>query len=266
MRRTPDLSLASYSFHGLLEAGRIDVFHYLTATKYRYRIRHADIWSGFFPTTDEAYVAKVRMALEENDMILANLCVDGAHVWEPDEGARTANAARAADFIRIGEALGAKTIRIDTGGQEAAWSEEAFETIVRQYRTWARRAGEMGYRIGPENHWGATQRPANLLRLAAAVDHPAFGILFHFGNVRDMEVEEGNRLLVPFAMHTHVPADYATTCGPLFQQLMDAGYEGTFSCEHHSGRHEFEQVEWQLGAIRRSLAMLSDGTDGGVQA
>jgi sugar phosphate isomerase/epimerase len=259
MDRMPALSVASYSFHGLHAEGRMDVFHYLSLIKYRYRVDHADIWSGFFPTTEDGFVQKVKSALAETGLTLANLCVDGAHVWEDDPGERSRNAQRATDFIRIGEALGARTIRIDTGGREAEWSEEAFDAIVRQYRTWAERAGEMGYRIGTENHWGATQRPGNVVKLAQAVNHPAFGVLFHFGNVKDMDMEEGNNLLVPYAMHTHVSAAVAETCGPLVKRLMDNGYAGVLSCEHHSAVHEMDRVEWQLGAIRKTLAELRAG-------
>ena len=40
------ISIASYSFHGLLEAGMIDVFGYLESCRYRYHLDTADIWSN----------------------------------------------------------------------------------------------------------------------------------------------------------------------------------------------------------------------------
>src|SRR5450756_168881 len=137
MNRKPDISLASYSFHGLHSAGMIDVFHYLNITKFRYRVNHADIWSGYIPSTEDDFIGKIRQTLDENDMVLANLCVDGAHVWEDDADERAKNAKKAVEFIRIGETLGAKTIRIDTGGREATWTDQQFEVIVKQYREWA---------------------------------------------------------------------------------------------------------------------------------
>jgi len=258
MNQKPKVSLASYSFNGLHKEGMIDVFNYLNVAKYRYRVDYADIWSGYFPTVEDDFVEKIRIALLANDMTLANLCVDGAHIWETDPELRAKNAKNAIDFIRIGEKLGAKTIRIDAGGHEDEWSEEAFEMIVKQYRAWSVRAGEMGYRIGTENHWGTTQIPQNVVKLAKAVDHPSFGVLFHFGNIRGIDENVGNEMLVPYAMHTHVAAAVADSCSPLLRKLLDNGYEGTFSCEHHTGKNEYEQVEWQLGAIRRNLALLMD--------
>ncbi len=264
MKRLPPLALASYSFHGLIAAEMMDVFHYLDITKFRYRVNGADIWSGLFPNTEEPFLQKIKNLLEENEMTLANLCVDGAHVWEDDPAQREENARRAEAFIRAGEYLGARTIRIDTGGREAEWTEDQFTFIVDRYREWAQRAGEMGYRIGPENHWGATQRPQNVLKLAKAVDHPAFGVLFHFGNVKDMDVGEGNRVLAPFAMHTHISAAAAAEedSASLVSAMLEMGYKGAFSCEHHTGKNEYAQVEWQLGTIRRMLSLLMEERNG----
>lgn len=251
----PQISLASYSFHGLRQEGMIDVFNYLNVTKYRYRVNGADLWSGFFPCTDEDFVKKVKRTLDENEMELANLCVDGAHFWEDDPELREKNYRTALEFVKAGEILGAKTIRIDAGGREPEWTDEAFETIVSRYREFCHRAKENGYRLGTENHWGTTRNPANVVKLAKAVDDPAFGVLFHFGNVIEYDVEKGHDMLIPYAMHTHISAAYADECAPLMNKLLDSGYKGYFSLEHHSGKHEYEQVEWQLGAIRRQLAL-----------
>ena len=254
----PKISIASYSFHGLLEEGMIDIFNYLNITKFRYRISMADLWSGFFPATDVDFIKKVRRTLDENDMQLANLCVDGAHIWEDDADLREKHYQVAKNFIKAGELLGAKTIRIDAGGTEPEWTEAKFDTIVKRYKEFAHRASEQGYRIGTENHWGTTQIPTNVVKLAKAVDNPAFGVLFHIGNIKDYDVEKGNELLVPYAMHTHIDATFADKCGSIMNKLIDSGYEGTFSVEHHTGKNEYEQVEWQLGAIRKQLALVLD--------
>ena len=60
-----NISILSYSFRGLLNAGQMDVFGYLETVKYRYNLAAADIWSGFFPTTDEAFLLKLRDALDD---------------------------------------------------------------------------------------------------------------------------------------------------------------------------------------------------------
>ena len=59
------LSVLSYSFRGLFEQGKIDVFGYLEACKYRYNLSIADIWNGFLTSMEEGYLKKVREGLDE---------------------------------------------------------------------------------------------------------------------------------------------------------------------------------------------------------
>ena len=102
--------------------------------------------------------------------------MDGAYVWEPDPEQREANYRRALDNLRAAEILGAKTVRIDMGGRDLEMTDEQFDYTVRRYREYAERAYDNGYKIGPENHWGCSRVPDNIIRLVGAVDHPAFGI------------------------------------------------------------------------------------------
>ena len=85
------LSVLSYSFRGLLEEGKMDVFGYLETCKYRYNLSIADIWNGFLTSMDEGYLKKVREALEERELVLADLCADNVHIWESDPAKRQKN-------------------------------------------------------------------------------------------------------------------------------------------------------------------------------
>ena len=76
------VSVLSYSFRGLLAEGKMDVFGYLEACRYRYGLGAADIWNGFLMNTEDEYLRKVRDALDERELTLADLCVDKAHVWD----------------------------------------------------------------------------------------------------------------------------------------------------------------------------------------
>lgn len=239
------ISVASYSFHGLLQAGMMDVFGYLESCKYRYHVDAADIWNGFFPTTDDDFIKKVKAALDERGMVLANLCVDGAHIWEDDEAARERNYQNALASLRAGELLGAQTIRIDAGGRGETWTNEQFDLIVKRFKEWAKRAYDNGYKIGPENHWGTEVNPDNMRKLVEAVDHPAFGVLLHFrGN-------EGDAVMAPWAMHTHISWDIAEShLEQSLPMLRDAGYQGYYSIEHHSGQNEYARAAVQLARVR----------------
>ncbi len=243
------ISIASYSFHGLLRDGMIDVFGYLESSKYRYHVDAADIWNGFFPSTDDEFILKVKGAMEERGMVLANLCVDGAHVWEDDEAARERNYQNALTYLRAGELLGAQTIRIDAGGHGEIWTNEQFDLIVKRFKEWSQRAYDNGYKVGPENHWGTEVDPANMQKLVEAVDHPAFGVLLHFrGNSADA-------VMAPWAMHTHISWEIAEShLEESLPLLRAAGYQGCYSIEHHSGENEYARTAVQLAKVRELLS------------
>jgi len=247
------ISIASYAFHGLLAEGKMDVFGYLESVKYRYHLDAADIWNGMLPTTDEEFIRKVREAMDEKEMCLANLCVDGAHLWDADPTERERLHQNALGHLRAAVILGAQTVRIDMGIREETMSDEQLDFIAGRYREYAQFAADHGFRVGTENHWGASRLWTHQERVIRAVDHPAYGVLLHFTNWAD-NPDESDRAAAPYAMHTHVAANVVETC---LQEKMDmllaTGYQGYWGVEHHSGQHEYAEVAWQLAEVRRVL-------------
>jgi len=243
------IAIASYAFHGLHAQGQIDLFGYMESCKYRYQLASADIWNGMFLSTEDDYLKKVKGALDERGLELANLCVDGAHIWEDDPDLREKNYQNALAYLHAAEVLGARTIRIDAGVREPMFTNQQFDWIVQRYQEYARRAADNGYRVGPENHWGAEVNPSNMVQICEAVDRPAFGILLHFrGN-------EGDALMAPWAMHTHISMEVTTTClEDSMAMLRAAGYQGYWSVEHHSAKNEYSEVAIQVARVRDQLS------------
>jgi hypothetical protein len=85
-------------------------------------------------------------------------------------------------------------------------------------------------------------------RLCQAVDHPGFGMLLHFrGNA-------GDRLMAPWAMHTHISWDICQQhLEASMVMLRDMGYKGCWSAEHHSGQKEYTEVAIMVNQIRNVL-------------
>ena len=251
-------AIASYSFHGLLGQGKCDVFNYLNMLRYRYNISNADIWTGFIPTLDEDFIAKVKDTLDRNGLSLANLCVDGPHVWVDDPEKRETHRLQMLEYIKAADTLGAKTIRIDFGGTEGhTMPEEAFEYIVKTYKEYCGICWDLGMKIGPENHWGWDRVPEYLEKVKNAVDHPAYGHLYHLRNFYD-EPEKGEALAITYAMHTHIHAGSMPYAKEVIRRLALSGYEGVYSAEHHSGKLECERVEWQIATVRGLIAELQE--------
>ena len=251
--KKPRLSVLSYSFRGLLEQGQMDLFGYLESCKYRFRLDAADIWTGFLPNTDAGFLKKVRDALDERELTLADLCVDTGPLWEDTPEARQRNREKILAHLKVAETLGARFMRVDAGGRDTSWSAEQFDYVVAQYREHAQWAWDHGFRMGAENHWGTEGIWANLQKLYRAVDHPGFGLSIHIGGWQGTPEEkaEADRQVAPWVCHTHF--DWDTTHGPLEQKMANlrgVGYQGYYSVEHHSGKNEYAEVAIQLALVR----------------
>ncbi|CAN5485914.1 hypothetical protein BH11ARM1_BH11ARM1_05200 [soil metagenome] len=266
-----EISVASFSFHGALGSKTTDIFAYLEACRYRYHLNSADIWNGLLGDDvevqlDHDRLHKVRRAMDERDLICVNYHADGCHPWEDDAETRARHMALAHRHLEAAEILGAKTVRIDTGGREREWSNEEFDVIVAAFKEFSKIAAGRGFLVGPETHWGATNYPDNMLKLHAAVAEPAYGILLHLGKDTWTSPDDYDRTLAPIAIHTHVDQK---TCYERIDSalniLMDAGYQGCLGIEHHSGKNEFSEVEAQIGLVRRSLSHIRSGRPDGYK-
>lgn len=262
------ISIASYSFHGALADGSVNVFTYLETCRYRYHLDTADLWSGLLGgnldvALSEEFLAKVKSAMEERGLTCVNYHADGCHPWEDDPAVREKHLALAERHIRAGELLGARTIRIDTGGRDRHWTDAQFDHIAKVFRNWAKRAHDRGYHIGPETHWGATNYPDNMLKLHAAVDSPGYGILLHMGKDTWTSPDDYDKALARIAVHTHI--DQRTCYNRLssaLEILLASGYRGCLGVEHHTGKNEFAEVETQIALVRRALSHRRTGGAG----
>jgi len=246
------IAIASYSFHGLVNQGTMDGFGYLESCRHRYGLASADIWNGMIPNLEQATLKKFKEALEERELELANLCVDGPHIWEDDAAAREKNYQGALAWLKAADYLKARTIRIDAGGRDPNFTPQQFDEIVKRYKEYAAFAHDHGFKIGPENHWGAEVDPGNMRKICEAVNHPGFGVLLHFKG-------KGEDQFAKWAMHTHISWDIVN--GADFEKNLEmlkaTSYGGYWSVEHHSGEREYEEVAVQVAKLRAVLRTWS---------
>jgi hypothetical protein len=261
------ISILSYSFLGQFQAGKMDVFGYLESCRFRYGLDAANIWNGMLTSMDEAYLKKVREALDERNLSLCVLTTDNTHVWDPDPAVRAKNRAAALANLNAARILGAEFMRLDAGGpasndrtSQAAkeWSSEAFDGIVKAYREYAQYAADHGFKMGPENHWGPEGIWPNMQKLYTAVaPHPGFGLSVHISQWQgtQQEKDRADKESAPWLVACHM--DNTTCSGPLVEkmtQLRDAGYKGWYVVENHSnGQNEFFTTGVQVAQVRAVL-------------
>lgn len=257
------ISIGGFSFFNMMNEGKMDTFGYLETCKYRYGLSTVDLWNGTFADTsqsvwklaDDSHIRKIREALDEKEMTVINIAVDGAHLWDEEPDKRKLLYENALAHLRAAHILGAKSVRIDAGDKQSADpSEEQFEYTVTRYKEYCRIAEEYGFMIGPENHMGSSQDPHYLKRVAEAVDHPNFGILLHMDRWA-YDAENGDRIVVPWVYHTHFDGRTVGSfrAEALVKTLVDAGYDGYWAIEYNAPKDQYLEMEWALAAAKRVL-------------
>jgi sugar phosphate isomerase/epimerase len=261
------ISILSYSFLGLFKSGQMDIFGYLESCRHRYGLDAANIWNGMLTSMDEDYLKKVREALDERDLKLCVLTTDSTHVWDPDPALRAKNKANTLAHLNAARILGAEFMRVDAGGSAASdrtspasktWSNEAFDGIVAGYKEYAKYAADHGFKMGPENHWGAEGIWPNMQKLYKAIaPHPGFGLSVHMSQWQGTPAEkaQADAESAPWVVAVHM--DNETCSGPLAEKmslLRNAGYKGWYVVENHSqGRNEYANTAIQVAQVRAVL-------------
>jgi sugar phosphate isomerase/epimerase len=279
-----ELSICSYSFHRSLEAGRQDVFQYISDC-HSLGCTQLDLWNGHLPSLldDEArspssftpeyaqlsadeldYLARIKAAAESAGLPFGCLAVDGAHIYEPSPEARQAQQIKAHRWLNIAEQLGTQQIRIDSGGP-SEMPDEVLDVIVSGYNDLIPRAREKGIEVVIENHWGASRMPENVVRILEAV--PGLGLLFDTGNWPEELRETGWTQCARYARATHLKTyafdaegnETTVDIPRAIRILQEAGYEGSWGIESVPRQgDEYEAAEKSVALVRRVLGVTSE--------
>jgi sugar phosphate isomerase/epimerase len=279
-----ELSICSYSFHRLLEAGQQDVFQYISDC-HALGCTQLDLWNGHLPSLldDEArppssftpedaqlsadeleYLARIKASADSAGLPFGCLAVDGAHIYEPSPEARQAQRVKAYRWLNIAGQLGAQQIRIDSGGTPEM-SEDMLNIIVAGYNDLIPRAREKGMEVVIENHWGASRIPENVVRILEAV--PGLGLLFDTGNWPEEMRETGWTRCARYARSTHLKTfafdaegnETTVDIPRAIGILQEAGYQGSWGIESVPREgDEIEAAKKSVALVRRVLGATTD--------
>ena len=274
-----DLSICSYSFHHLLEAGQQDVFKYISDCR-DLGCTQLDLWNRHLPSLldDEArspssftpeyaqlsadeldYLKRIKTAADDAGLPFGCLAVDGAHIYESSPEARHAQQIKAYRWLNIAEQLNVQQIRIDSGGPPEM-PEDVLEIIVKGYNDLIPRAGEKGIEVVIENHWGASRIPENVVRILEAV--PGLGLLFDTGNWPAEMRETGWTRCARYARATHLKTysfdaegnETTVDIPQAIRILQEAGYQGSWGIESVPREgDEYEAAKKSIALVRRVL-------------
>lgn len=272
------ISIGGFSFHGLLQSGKQDMFKYITDCK-ELGATQLDPWNaqlapircgddvvkaGSDPehaeltAQDDDYLKRVKSAAEEVGLPFGCLAVDGAHIYEPAPEARQANRMLADRWLDVAAMLGAEQVRIDAGGPQEL-PDDVLDIIVGDYQDLVARAAEKGIEILMENHWGPSVVPENVVKILEAVD--GLGLLFDSHNWAPGMQEKGWDICAKYARSTHFKTfnfdedgnETSIDVPSVVRLLVDAGYDGCWGVESCPEDGD------EYGAVRKTIALIKRG-------
>ena len=189
-----------------------------------------------------------------------------------DPERRKAGIAVAKKWMDAGKVIGAKSMRVNSGGPRIAPSAVATDSYpkadelagylsncIESLKELADYGGKAGVKITLENHWGLTANPMNIRIILDEVKHPFCEASPDFCNwEHEYMMYNGLKALAPYA-HTNVHAKYwnrwkDNDVRRSVRIMMDAGFKGTFALEDEDG--PWDGVEGSKYLYKEVLAAL----------
>ena len=264
-----DISICSYSFHRLLQAGKQDIFKYITDCK-DLGCTYLDPWNGHFEALGQeggevpdinnpehkAYLVRIKETAEAVGLPFGCIAIDGAHIYEDDVAARQANRQWASDWLEVAAFLGAKQVRIDSGYRGEVWPDEVFAIVVEGYKSVIAEAKSKNLEVVIENHWGPSQHPEQVIRLLETV--PELGLLFDTHNWAEGKQQQGWQLCAKYARAMHVKTfafdqggnEPSVDIAQAIRLLQQSGYQGVWGIESVPDNGD------ELGAASQTIALI----------
>jgi sugar phosphate isomerase/epimerase len=168
-----------------------------------YGVDTIELVSTFFPEQSAPYLNRLREAIAEHRLRVANIAVDTGNLSSPDEATRRTDLETIKQWFHVARAVGAEAIRVNTG-TAAPDDPEALDRIVAGYQELADHGAEAGVKLLIENHGGFSADPANIAAILERLDTPWFGTCPDVANFPGSTWEEGMRVMAPRAVAVHI--------------------------------------------------------------
>jgi len=193
-------------------------------------------------------------------------------ICELDADNRKAGIAVAKKWLDGAAMLGAKSMRVNSGGPRIVPTPVAtadypkadelaayLRNCIESFKEMADYGGKVGVKVTLENHWGLTANPINIRIIVDEVNHPYCEASPDFCNwEHEYLMYNGLKALAPYA-HTNVHAKYwnrwkDNDVGRSVRIMRDAGFNGTFALEYEDG--PWDGVEGAKYLYKEVLAAL----------
>ncbi len=244
------ISLAQWSLHKALGAGKLDNLDFPRVAAEDFGIRAVEYVNSFFKdkARDQGYLLTLKDRCESAGVRSLLIMCDGeGRLGDPDDAARTLAVENHYRWVEAARVLGCHSIRVNAAS-EGSWDEQrdlATDGLVRL----AEFADGYGINVIVENHGGLSSNGRWLSSVIEAGDHRRLGTLPDFGNFRISESERydnyrGVEQLMPYARAVSAKTNDFDARGEeagldydqLIRIVLDSGYRGWIGIEYEGAR------------------------------
>jgi L-ribulose-5-phosphate 3-epimerase len=235
------VSLAEWSLHKTLLAGKLDNLDFPRTAKQTFGIDAVEYVNQFFKdkARDADYIAELaKRASDEGVTNVLVMCDGLGNLGDPDSAARTKAVENHFPWVEAAKRLGCHSIRVN------AASEGTFEEQQKLAADGLARlsdyASQMQMNVIVENHGGLSSNGEWLAGVMKQVDKPNCGTLPDFGNFHDYDRYRGVEELMPFAKGVSAKShefddagnEVRTDYEKMLRLVVGAGYRGWIGIEY----------------------------------
>jgi len=250
------ISLAQWSLHKTLRAGKLDNLDFAKTAKETFGIEGIEYVNQFFKdkAKDEKYLAEMKKrAADHGVKSLLIMCDGEGNLGDPDDAKRTTAIENHYKWADAAEFLGCHSIRVNAASKGTF--EEQQKLAADGLRRLTEYAEKKNLNVIVENHGGLSSNGEWLAGVMKLVDHPHCGSLPDFGNFRVKDGEwydryKGVAELMPYAKavsaksHDFDPerpmvttnGDQETDYLKMMKIVLDAGYHSWVGIEYEGGK------------------------------
>jgi len=235
------ISLAEWSLHRTLFAGKLDNLDFPRAAKQQFGIDAVEYVNQFFKdkAKDAAYLADLAKRAKDEGVTNVLIMCDGlGNLGDPEAAARTKAIENHFPWVEAAKRLGCHSIRVNAGSKGSA--EEQQKLAADGLSRLSDYAAQMDMSVIVENHGGLSSNGEWLAGVMKLVNKTNCGTLPNFGNFHDYDRYRGVEELLPFAKGVTAKShefdadgnEVRTDYRRMLRLVVAAGYRGWVGIEY----------------------------------
>ncbi|MCA9177951.1 MAG: sugar phosphate isomerase/epimerase [Planctomycetales bacterium] len=239
------ISLAQWSLHRALRAGKMDNLDFAKVTKREFGIEAVEYVNQFFKdkAKDEKYLGEMKQRAADEGVKSLLIMIDGeGQLGAPEDAARTKAVENHYRWVEAAKFLGCHAIRVNAASKGSY--DEQMKLAADGLRRVSEFAADFGLSVIVENHGGLSSNGKWLAATIKSVDLKNCGTLPDFGNFHDYDRYQGVTETMPYAKAVSAKShdfddqgnETHTDYKKMMKIVLDAGYHGYVGIEYEGSK------------------------------